>query len=99
MSEKIEVMAQTIKELNKENEELKKLVSELTLKIAIYEQDDKYEAARKLLEDCATSKAEYQSAIAQAYKARDKYNNVIKELNLLKKKYKTELKNAVLDFY
>ena len=95
MNEKqiIENMKQLIADLTKENEELKTQNEALQLTLNMSAKSE--EKAKELIEQCGKAYADYQVAIADARQAQKEYNAAIKELYLLKTKYKKEMENLI----
>lgn len=100
MNEKLSNASILIDQLNKENEELKRLNSELELKLTLQETDydDVTEKARNIIETCEKSMKEYKEATVAMNKAKEEYQAAIKEIYELKLKYKKTIKKMINQF-
>lgn len=93
----IENMKKVIDDLNKENEQLKEQVAELTLKLELVNSDysNSMEKAKNLIETCGNLIVQYNKSLAEVHEARDKYRTSTKEMAMLKKQYQKKMDDII----
>ena len=86
-----------IKNLNEENEQLKKRAVNAELELALYkkEYDNSLDNAKDILETCEKSRLIYEDAINELKESKEKYDATVKELYKLKATYKKELEKFI----
>lgn len=87
--DKLNNMTSLIEQLNEENEKLKKELSETVLSFEMYKNkhDDALNEAEHIILTCGNLIAEYNELIDCLKQTKIKYNNAIKDICILKKKY------------
>lgn len=98
LQNKLDNAVTLIEQLNKENEELKQRAVNAELELSLYKKnyDESMENVKLLIEKCGRAAAEYHESLDSVKKARKEYEAAIKEIYILKKKYKKKI-NKIID--
>lgn len=97
---KIILQQNIIKDLRKENEELRKINEDLSFQLNYEKENHKnsLQKARELIESCKATKDVYDKCIKETSVLKEQYKNATDEINQIKKQYNKEIKRLLKNF-
>lgn len=97
IEEKLKVQAKLIQDLNQENDQLKKQVSELEVKLSLSSctYDESMDKAKNVILAAKSAQNQYEEATKEAGKIKLEYEECLKEIYKLKTKYKSAVDNVI----